>query len=488
MFGPPNIKKLFSQGNTQGLIKALSYSGGFGHLLKSEYQIHLEAVNSLGLLRDKAATIPLLNFLSKSKTQAMRKLIIESFGKIGDPASVETLLELYNNETDFIKREILLTLGKTKDERGKDIIINAVRGSNVILQRAGIIAAGNFKDSDFAKELNEIYRVANDNLRPVIASSLTEMGWRPLKHYSDSWQVPEIDVLDLQLPSSIQKQLEKKGDLPPLPEILIKFNKMINDPNTTLIHFADLLRTDQAITAKIIQVSNSSYYSPGTVTISNLLNAVTRLGLREIKNVVVALAMIKQFINPPHINKKEFWVHSMLVAVCSQYLSRIMQAPDKFQDIAYISGLMHDVGLMVFNYIFPEKYHELIVRLQKQEGDDFDLNLCEEEYGIFEVDHAHLGAAYIEYWWPIDKNIVQTVRDHHLNLDTKDLSILSKVIILVNNYCEHLGVENGLKVKHQRIIFHNDNFKLIGMTDTQIEQFVETVERNIDLVKQIISN
>ena len=54
--------------------------------------------------------------------------------------------------------------------------------------------------------------------------------------------------------------LDQIDDLPPLPAVAARVMGMADDDRTSAMELAQVLSTDQALTAKLIRVSNSAYY------------------------------------------------------------------------------------------------------------------------------------------------------------------------------------------------------------------------------------
>ena len=91
-FFEPNIKKLESKKNIEGLIKALSY--------QKDVQIRIDAAQALGNIADIRAIDPLLSSLIK-EDERVREAACKALRKIGDPA-IEYLI---NCITVFSQRD-----------------------------------------------------------------------------------------------------------------------------------------------------------------------------------------------------------------------------------------------------------------------------------------------------------------------------------------------------------------------------------------------
>ncbi len=83
----------------------------------------------------------------------------------------------------------------------------------------------------------------------------------------------------------------KKGQisLPSLPTVVQDVQKAIDNPVSTTDDVAKLIETDSVISLRLISIANSAVYR-GADKIQNVKQAVPRLGLKQTKSVVVAIA------------------------------------------------------------------------------------------------------------------------------------------------------------------------------------------------------
>ncbi len=93
----------------------------------------------------------------------------------------------------------------------------------------------------------------------------------------------------------ITKVLDKIRELPTLPVIANKVSALLNDPKTDTIDLARIVEKDQSITTKILNIVNSSYYSlPQEVT--NITQAISLLGYKNVSYIIMALSVFDHFI------------------------------------------------------------------------------------------------------------------------------------------------------------------------------------------------
>jgi HD-like signal output (HDOD) protein len=90
--------------------------------------------------------------------------------------------------------------------------------------------------------------------------------------------------------------------LPTLPAVALKVRKAADNPDINLNAMADVIGQDPSLSARMIKISNSAYLGRA-VKVTSTTQAVTRIGLRQIKNIATALAMEQLFVSKNAIVK-----------------------------------------------------------------------------------------------------------------------------------------------------------------------------------------
>jgi len=133
--------------------------------------------------------------------------------------------------------------------------------------------------------------------------------------------------------------------LPTLPEVAIKIREAVENENNSAQQIADLLAQDPSLTARLMQVANSPVFRARS-QIDDLTTAITRLGTRVVRDLVICLAM-KQIYQPSSntLEQKfrELWSTSIEVAAISRMIaSETSLNPEQ----ALIAGLIHNIGAL----------------------------------------------------------------------------------------------------------------------------------------------
>ena len=132
--------------------------------------------------------------------------------------------------------------------------------------------------------------------------------------------------------------------LPTLPQVAVKINDIIDNPNATAKKVAKVLGTDAALSARLIQTANSPMIRTST-PVENVQTAVTRMGMMMVRNLVTSF-LVRQLFHTryPALRQRitDLWNHSIQVAAISYVLA--LRFTDLKPDEAMLAGLIHDIG------------------------------------------------------------------------------------------------------------------------------------------------
>lgn len=135
-------------------------------------------------------------------------------------------------------------------------------------------------------------------------------------------------------------------ELPTLPDVAVKIQILINDPNVLDEKIIAALSSDPFVIAQIIKSANSAVFA-GKPHVDNVKDAASRLGYRQLHNMVITITMNKMFYSSnPIINRRmrQIWAHSRKVAAVSYLLAS--HHPHLSREQSMLAGLMHNIGVL----------------------------------------------------------------------------------------------------------------------------------------------
>lgn len=133
-------------------------------------------------------------------------------------------------------------------------------------------------------------------------------------------------------------------ELPVMPAWASKVQRMLDDINVSAAQIVAALTRDPAFVAQLIRTANSALYA-GKPKVDNVNAAVSRLGYKMLRNLVVSAALAQLAMpKKPQLRRllDEFWQHSREVAATSYVLAKSQRHLNP--DHALLAGLIHDIG------------------------------------------------------------------------------------------------------------------------------------------------
>lgn len=206
---------------------------------------------------------------------------------------------------------------------------------------------------------------------------------------------------------TLHNLINRVDELPEVPQIAFRAIQLLNNPDTEVSSLAEVISSDQALTAKLLRLCNSAFYGlPRKVT--TISDAVMIVGFSSIKSLVLMIttqSTMNKGLLGYKIGPGEFWHHSLGTAETSRFLAQHIryEKPEEY----FIAGLIHDIGKMVLNqYALPEVYRA--TNLHQKER--IPIHIAEQR--ILGFDHAEVGGALAERW-NFPPVLVESIRRHH---------------------------------------------------------------------------
>jgi len=134
--------------------------------------------------------------------------------------------------------------------------------------------------------------------------------------------------------------------LPTLPEVALRVRDALADEDKSLSDVSKVITTDAALSARLIQVSNSPLLRT-TRTIESVEAAVTRMGSNMVRNLVTSIVMEQMFqatSDATDTRLRNLWEHSTQVAAIASALTT--QFTNLKSDMSLLGGLVHDIGAL----------------------------------------------------------------------------------------------------------------------------------------------
>ena len=190
-----------------------------------------------------------------------------------------------------------------------------------------------------------------DNLAGIVSRITTAMKAVDNRDLASGDKDPGIFLRKLTMEIAV-------GDirLPSFPDIAARVQKVLEDPKSAPAKVAVVVRSEAALAARILRLSNSAFLNPSGEQISDLRVALTRLGVQLVRCTAVSFAI--QQMQPgncePNLKSKlhDLWREGALVAAIAYVLARETQTANP--DEALLTGLMHNIGRLYITLNMPK--------------------------------------------------------------------------------------------------------------------------------------
>jgi HD-like signal output (HDOD) protein len=187
---------------------------------------------------------------------------------------------------------------------------------------------------------------------------------------------------------------------------------------------------DPALTGQLLKMANSSFYR-GMQEVTTVRNAIVRLGLSEVSNLVTMLAQKKSFASQdPFIREymDELWLHSVACALGAKWIAKECRLPSKMNE-AFFAGLLHDIGKAFLLLAISD------LKRDGRLGEELPRTFVEEALDSL---HAPLGAQLLKIW-NLPEMYCMVARHHH-DEDMQDRDTVLLMVGLANKALAKAGI------------------------------------------------
>ena len=150
----------------------------------------------------------------------------------------------------------------------------------------------------------------------------------------------------------IEKIKQNALVLPTLPAIALKVREAADDPDVNLGQMSDIITQDPALSIGMIKVSNSPLLARA-VKVETVNQAVTRIGLRQIKSIATAMAIEQIFVSKNKMVSmylQKSWEKTVDVASISIALMTFYKKNNKHSSLSLdeltLAALVHSIGVL----------------------------------------------------------------------------------------------------------------------------------------------
>ena len=242
------------------------------------------------------------------------------------------------------------------------------------------------------------------------------------------------------------------------------------DPDMQVIE-KHILR-DPSLASQLLKTANSSFYR-GMQEVTTVRNAIVRLGLAEVANLVTMLTQKKSFsTEDPFISNymDELWVHSVACALGAKWIAKECRLPSKTNE-AFFAGLLHDIGKAFLLLAISD------MKKAGQISQNLPHTFIEEALDSL---HAALGAQLLKMW-NLPEVYCMVARQHH-DEDMQDKDIILLMVSLANKVLAKAGI--GITHTPDIDLATSQEAIQLDLSEIKVAELELTVEDYVAFIKE----
>ncbi|MDH5571086.1 MAG: HDOD domain-containing protein [Gammaproteobacteria bacterium] len=233
--------------------------------------------------------------------------------------------------------------------------------------------------------------------------------------------VPKLDI---------RSQLENIQSLPVMPEMATKILALRDNQDATVNQLAEVISMDTGLAAQILRYANSALFGQRG-KVKTLDDAIFRvLGFENVLHMALGSALAHAFKLPDDgkLSAEAYWHNATFSA---SLIQKLAQKTDKSLGIkpglAYLCGLMHNIGYLVLGTLFPSEYFwfNKVISAKK------DTPVAEIEQQLLGITHTELGAQLMAYW-NMPEEIITVISKHHTLEYTGKHDVYVQLVIITD--------------------------------------------------------
>ncbi|MCP4292240.1 MAG: HDOD domain-containing protein [bacterium] len=228
--------------------------------------------------------------------------------------------------------------------------------------------------------------------------------------------------------ADVFEQIELMGELPSLPQSLLKIQKVATDDRSCADDLANCILKDQALTMRVLKVVNSALYQRrGQEKVRTVRRAVIVMGFETVRKLALGLSvfdMMSKLSRSPWL--AVITRHSLITAAFAQILAE--STTTVHAEEAFVTALIHDIGKVVLLECSPAAMDEVLADLSG------GIPALEAERRHFGITHDRAGRR-LSARWGLPVQLQNVIGDHH-DIDPlsppKNLDPLLACIVFAN--------------------------------------------------------
>ena len=199
--------------------------------------------------------------------------------------------------------------------------------------------------------------------------------------------------------TQVELILSQIDSLPTLPVVATRLLEITANAETSAPEVTRLIESDQSVAVRVLSVTNRASMGHKADTVER---AVSLLGFNGVRSLVLSIQVFETFSHraekpASRFERVGFWKHSLAVGCAARLLAQYAEDKGKSDwpkpEEAFVCGLVHDIGKVALDAIFPKTYARVVGAVDSSRGDIADV-----ERDVFGLDHTTVGRRLAAHW------------------------------------------------------------------------------------------
>jgi len=277
---------------------------------------------------------------------------------------------------------------------------------------------------------------------------------------------------------TIESIVDQTDTLYSMPFFYNRLNEKINHPRSSLADIGHVISEDQGLTVRLLKLANSPLFGYHA-NIDSITKALTLIGTQQLRDLALAVSVMGSFKGIPNdlIDMKSFWKHNIACGILSRSIATYRREVN--QERFFVSGMLHDVGILVMCSAIPVSVREM---LQDRKSSHELYYAAEQKLLGFE--HGAVGGALLAKW-KIPLNISEPIMFHHSPEAALKYPLETAIIHLADIICHTMGF--SLAEDWQIPPMDNTAWNTLDIPVNQLDTIIKQSETQIEETFAVLS-
>uniref|UniRef100_A0A7C4RVH5 HDOD domain-containing protein n=1 Tax=Fervidobacterium thailandense TaxID=1008305 RepID=A0A7C4RVH5_9BACT len=265
----------------------------------------------------------------------------------------------------------------------------------------------------------------------------------------------------------------------PTPDVIVQqIIATASNPNTSAKELEKVISMDVGLSTKILRLVNSAYYGlPRKVT--KLSEAIVIIGFKTVRNLALSVFTYSALHSKQtFVDHDKLWAHFMLTAVFSEQIGKSIGFMNREE--LFLAGMMHDVGKLAIDLLFPTYFYEL-TKVSQSTG----LTVYDIEMRMNTEPHTEVGAELLKFWKFPDEYVQTTFLHERPSINPNSPYIEMACIVHLANVFANLFLP-GASLSYGEPYLDPVIFNVLGIKPSRLSYLIKELDRVYEKSRDMI--